>query len=133
MTGLERILVGYDGSDPARRALEVAASIARNGTDVTVTTVAEMFSFGMPDPFSAEEQKRLLAEARELLAAHGVSAGSIDPVGEPAEGVVWAAEKLGADLVIVGTHGRGAVGRLFVGSVATAVLHRAPCSVLVVP
>ncbi len=107
--------------------------LARDGTEVTVATVAEVFSFGIPDPFSAEEQKRLLAEGCDLLAAHGVRAGSMDPLGEPAEGLVWAAKNVDADLIAVGTHSRGPLGRLVIGSVATAVLHNAPCSVLVVP
>lgn len=130
---LRRILIGYDGSDCARRALELAASLARDGTEVTIATVAELFSFGVPDPFSAEEQKRLLAEGRDLLEARGVDASSLDPLGEPAEGLVSSAKKIGADLVVVGTHSRGPVGRLVIGSVATALLHHAPCSVLVVP
>lgn len=134
MTGLpKRILIGYDGSDCAKRALEVAASLAQDVTKMTVATVVEMISFGRADPFAAEEQKRLLAEGTDLLAARGVSADSIDPLDEdPADGLVWAANKIGADL-IMGTHSRGPLARLALGSVASAVAHRAPCSVLVVP
>jgi nucleotide-binding universal stress UspA family protein len=128
------ILIGYDGSDCARRALEFAASLVQDGTKVTVATVVDMISFGVADPFAAEEQKRLLAEGVELLAARGVLADSIDPLDEdPADGLVWAARKTSADLIVMGTHKRSPLARLALGSVASAVVHRAPCSVLVVP
>ncbi|MEX2103248.1 MAG: universal stress protein [Gaiellaceae bacterium] len=129
-----RILIGYDGSDCARRALELAASLAQDGTEVTLANVAEVISFGLPDPFAVEEQKRLLAEGNELLAARGIPSGSIDPLNaDAADGLVWAAKKVGADLLVVGTHSRGRLARLALDSVAGAVVHRAPCSVLVVP
>jgi nucleotide-binding universal stress UspA family protein len=129
-----RILIGYDGSDCAHRALELAASLVQDGTSVTLATVAEVMSFGIPDPFSTAEQKRLLTEGKELLAARGVASGSIEPLdADAAEGLVWAAKKVGADLLVVGTHSRGRLARLALGSVAGAVVHRAPCSVLVVP
>jgi nucleotide-binding universal stress UspA family protein len=130
----KRILIGYDGSDCARRALELAASFAQNGARVTVANVAHMISFGLPDPFAAEEQKRLLAEASELLLARGVRADTLDPLdADTADGLVRSAKKVGADLLVVGTHSRGLLARLTLGSVASAVVHHAPCSVLVVP
>ena len=131
---LKRILIGYDGSDCARRALELGASLARNGARVTVATVCELMSFGLPDPFAAEDQKRLLDEGRELLAARGIRADTIDPVDiDPADGLVWAAKKIGADLIVMGTQSRGPLARVALGSVAGAVVHHAPCNVLAVP
>jgi nucleotide-binding universal stress UspA family protein len=50
--------------------------------------------------------------------------------GEPAEEILRYAEETGADLMIVGTHGRELIGRLLLGSVAEAMLRRAPCPVL---
>ena len=129
-----RILIGYDDSDCARRALRLAASLAKDGTKVTLASVAEVISLGLPDPFAAEEQKRLLAEGSELLAARGIPSDSIRPLdADAAEGLVRAAKKVGADLLVVGTHSRGPLARLALGSVAGAVVYRAPCSVLVVP
>ena len=130
----KRILIGYDGSDCARRALELAASLARNGARGTVATVCEMMSVGVPDPFAAEEQKLLLAEGRDLLAARSIRADTIDPLDiDPADGLVGAAKKIGADLIVMGTHSRGPLARVALGSVAGTVVHHAPCSVLVVP
>ena len=51
----------------------------------------------------------------------------------PAEEILTAAKEGSADLVVVGTHGRGGLGRFFLGSVAEAVLRRADCDVLAVP
>jgi nucleotide-binding universal stress UspA family protein len=52
-------------------------------------------------------------------------------IGQPADELVQAAIDVEADLILVGTHGRGPVARLVIGSVAEAVTKRAPCSVLI--
>ena len=52
--------------------------------------------------------------------------------GSPAQAIVEEAESWGADLVIVGSHGYGFWERMFLGSVSNALVHHAPCSVLVV-
>jgi nucleotide-binding universal stress UspA family protein len=51
-------------------------------------------------------------------------------IGEPAEEILRTAEETEADLIVVGTHGREFIGRLLLGSVAEAMLRRAPCPVL---
>ncbi len=52
--------------------------------------------------------------------------------GAPTDGIIDAAREWDADLIIAGTHGRGGLQRLFVGSTAEAVLRSAPCPVLVI-
>ena len=52
--------------------------------------------------------------------------------GDPGDMIVEAAEAEHADMIVVGSHGRGAVGRLFLGSVSEHVVRNAPCPVLVV-
>jgi nucleotide-binding universal stress UspA family protein len=127
-----KILIGYDGSDCSRRALELAASVARDGNGVTLATVAPVL-FGQPDPAFADEQRRTLEEGKELLAAQGVHAETVGPLeDDAARGLVRTAEKIGADLIVVGTHGHGTLARLALGSVAGGVVERAGCSVLVV-
>lgn len=125
------VVVGYDGSDEAKRALALAAELAGNGR-VTVVNVAPVLRFGLPDPLFAEEQQALLAEARELLRGRERT-DVLGVVGDAAHELASAARDAHADLVAVGTHGRGAVGRLVLGSVSLAVAHEAPCSVLLVP
>jgi nucleotide-binding universal stress UspA family protein len=53
--------------------------------------------------------------------------------GDPAHEIVAAAREWGADLVVMGTHGRRGLGRMFLGSVAETVIRTAPCAVLVIP
>jgi nucleotide-binding universal stress UspA family protein len=52
--------------------------------------------------------------------------------GDPAEEILRAAEEEGADLIVMGTHGRGGLSRLLMGSVAEAVMRKALCPVLTV-
>ena len=132
----KRIVVGYDVSDAARRAVDRAAELAGYGTTVTVVSVApSVSSNGLPplaDPDDVERARRLVDEARTHLLARHVTVSTHDPIGDPADQIAETAEELGADLVIVGTHNGNVVGRLLLGSTSTGVLHRAPCDVLVV-
>jgi nucleotide-binding universal stress UspA family protein len=79
-------------------------------------------------------------EARERTAQHLVARGRLDGVsvdflvweGDPGESIVDAAVSEQADMIVVGSHGRGAVGRFLIGSVSDHVVRHAPCPVLVV-
>jgi nucleotide-binding universal stress UspA family protein len=135
---MSRIVVGYDGSDAARRALERAAALA-DGTEVTVVSVVHMLRpVGRgpgPEPLDPEEvarRDRALEESRELLAERGVAARTVEGVGDPAAVLVEEAREWGADLIVVGTRGLGLGERIVLGSVSTKVVHHAPCDVLVV-
>jgi nucleotide-binding universal stress UspA family protein len=132
----KRILIGYDGTEPSRRALARAAEIAGYASSVTLVNVAPPLypatRNGIPDPRGLADGKRLLEEARAELARRQVRADLVEPVGDAAEGLVEAARELHADLIIVGTHDRGLVGRLIHGSVSEAVARDAPCDVMVV-
>jgi nucleotide-binding universal stress UspA family protein len=73
--------------------------------------------------------------ARRLVArgnAIGISVTFLVWTGNPGESIVAAAEAEKVDLIIVGTHGRGAIGRLLLGSVSEYVVRKAPCPVFVV-
>ena len=132
----KRIIVGYDGSDSARRALDRAAELAGYGTTVTVVSVAPpAYSAGLPagaDAADVQRARELLAEARDALALRQVSVTTLDPIGSAAEQIVLAADELGADLVVVGSRNGHAEERAVLGSTSTKVLHHAPCDVLVV-
>lgn len=130
------ILVAYDGSEGAKRALEVAADRA-NGQPVTVVSVAELLpQFGragaMLLPEEDEERKRELADAMQILKARGVTAKAVERRGDPAEAIVDEANQEGAELIVVGTRGLNAAKRWLMGSVSTRVVQHAPCNVLVV-
>ena len=78
-----------------------------------------------------------LAQARAELASTeasltGVPVDEIVEVGDAADVICRVAERLRADVVVVGSHGRTGLGRLFLGSVSEHVVRHAPCPVLVV-
>ena len=121
----KNIVVGYDGSDGARRALDRAADLVDGyGSTLAVVTVT-----GRDED---DATTATLDDAREQLLARHVTASYVERVGEPAEKLDEAATSRGADLLVVGRRDQGALKRLVLGSVSAKVLHRAPCDVLVV-
>src|SRR5579862_3756885 len=122
MTSLSKIVVGYDGSESSRRALDRAAALTGYGSQLTVVSVARK-------PRDLEGSRRLLSDASERLLRSRAFAQLDERVGDPADEVAAATERQ-ADLLIVGT-GKNALQRLLLGSVSTELVHRSPCDVLV--
>jgi nucleotide-binding universal stress UspA family protein len=135
------IVVGYDGSEPARRALERAAELAR-GRDGSVLVVGAVGVSpaslsrvpGEPVPDAREDLavRDALEEARATLAARGVAVETVEEYGDPADAVIARAKAAGADLIVVGARGLGLAGRALLGSVSSKIVHNAGCDVLVV-
>jgi nucleotide-binding universal stress UspA family protein len=117
------ILVGYDDSDAARRALDRAADLAGYGSRLTVVSV---------ERDEGPMLGAVLDNARTRLTERHVAATYLQPGGEPADAIVEAAEEIAADLIVVGRRS-GPLRRSELGSVSAAVARRAPCEVLVVP
>jgi nucleotide-binding universal stress UspA family protein len=132
------IVVGYDGSDAATRALGRAAETAgEHGTVVIVTTEPQLFSSGpSAEPLIEPDDDpwRLLADAQVIVAERGTVANVIVAArkGDPAEELVNMARSVDADRIVVGRRGRNFVARMLMGSVATRVVEHAACDVLVV-
>lgn len=76
--------------------------------------------------------QRLAVEVSAELRVAGLNATADVRSGDPAEQLIAAAREIEADLIVLGTRGRGSVARALLGSVARAVLLSAPCAVLVV-
>jgi nucleotide-binding universal stress UspA family protein len=133
---MRKVVVGYDGSDASRRALDRVAELAGPKADVTVVSVApaRFTSLGPLTPGEQvfDEAKHHLEEAQRRLAAKGIAARGVGAPGIPADGIVEEVERVGADLVVVGTGRKNVAERLILGSVSTAVVYEAPCDVLVV-
>jgi nucleotide-binding universal stress UspA family protein len=135
---MQNVIVGYDGSEQAKRALDRAASLGRAGAKVTVVGAVSFGSHGGSRSMGAlnEDEKKeaadMLDAARAHLATQGIDAHSIEGEGDAADVIVEAAEQVGADLIVVGTRGRGTGKRALLGSVSTKVAHHAPCDVLIV-
>jgi nucleotide-binding universal stress UspA family protein len=134
---MRRILVGYDGSEGARKAAAQAARLARlYHCPLTVLTAAAdqvIHEHGVLTPAVDEQPGRQIASEGAALArehgAEGVEART--SVEAPDDALVTAAAE-GYDLIVVGHRGVGALKEFFLGSTAKSVVDRAPCSVLVV-
>jgi nucleotide-binding universal stress UspA family protein len=79
------------------------------------------------------EEHRLVQEAAATLRDGGVDAVALLVEGPPAKVVLEEASRLEVDMIIIGSHGYGAVARALLGSVSAGVVRRAQCPVLVVP
>jgi nucleotide-binding universal stress UspA family protein len=135
----QRILLGYDESDAAKRALERAARVAKAlGSELIVTSVAPIMinigrSAGPGDPTDPPEAHiEELKHARAYLEGEGIQAEYVTGMGDPAKTIAELAKERGADLLIVGTHEPSVLGRLFGQSVTEAVAHKVHCDVLIV-
>jgi nucleotide-binding universal stress UspA family protein len=131
-----RVLIAYDGSEPARRALERVARYMA-GASVAIVTVAEPIYHdprytGYADRDEEKRQRDALTEAQAVLAKSGIEAETNAPVGRAADEIIRTANEADADLVVLGARGLSALKRVVLGSVSTEVLHEAPCDVLVV-
>ena len=131
-----KILVGYDGSDGARRALELAATLARHDDQVSVVAVAEGIPLlghasTLPSPEQEDARQGQLLEAERVLGAHGVASSLVRRSGDPATAILELADEQDVDLVVLGTRGVSTVERWLIGSVSSKVLQHAACSVLV--
>lgn len=138
--GLERLLLATDLSEASSAATEEAFLLAgRLGASLLVVSVIDPGSLLMPGGrFRARVDQ--VREHREVAAQslvergreHGMLVSFLVWTGDPGDMIVSAAEAERADMIVVGSHGRGAVGRLFLGSVSEHVVRNAPCPVLVV-
>ena len=144
-----RILIGTDGSEDAVAAARRAVDLLASDATVHLVCVAEPLAIegaGMESGFAGgiatpQEVDAAWADAvGEATAAleRTASALGIETVetyverGTPGTVLCERAKALDADVVVVGSRGRGAIRRALLGSVSTYVVHNAPCPVLVV-
>jgi nucleotide-binding universal stress UspA family protein len=127
MAHIETILLATDTSTASRAAEDQAIDLAVSlGARLVVLSIVS----GAP---SARSARQLAVEALVQGArAGGATASGLTWEGDAGESIVEASEAEMADLIVVGTHGRGAVGRLFLGSVSDHVVRHARCPVMVV-
>lgn len=139
----QNILVPIDFDDTSERALDRALSLAHQlGANITVLHVYGLPFYNYPDgsyvpsPEVAESVKIGAREQLETFIAKkrsaGVALSSLLREGRTAQEICKAATDIGADLIVLGTHGRGLLGRTMLGSVAEAVLRQASIPVLTI-
>lgn len=146
-----KILIATDGSDFSRAAVAKCCQmlkLSENPQEIKIISVYEQMAPMAAEPFaiSAQYYQEMMDLARkqcETFAADSAEQiGKILPgsnfnvetevrLGAPARVIVDEAKDWNADLIVVGSHGRSFWGRLTLGSVSDAIVHHAPCSVLV--
>lgn len=145
-----KILIATDGSEFSRAAIEKCCRMLKlsDHPQIKVISVYEQMSPMATEPFaiSAQYYQEMMDLARKQCESYAADSAeqikktlnganpSVETevyLGAPARVVVDAAKEWGADLIVVGSHGRGFWGRLTLGSVSDAIIHHAPCSVLV--
>ena len=141
-----KILVGIDASEYSKAALEYVRKhpwptgtrvIIFSAVQVPVMLSAEMYvpASGAVDQILEDETRaheELVSQAEQELRDAGFKTEGRVLRGDPRDAIVRAVQEAGADLVIVGSHGRTGLTKLVMGSVAAHVVAHAPCDVLVV-
>lgn len=141
---MKKVLIATDGSKFSKNAIEMTARLARSGVMPEVVLVhvrswpvlygeASVASLEQIEQAEKTYQDHLLADAQaQALGAGLTGATKVAAQGEPAAEIVRAAQECGAEQIVMGTHGRGALGSLFIGSVAQRVVHLSKVPVLLV-
>lgn len=131
---MDRILLAYDGGEPAKRALDQTIELARrfNATVGVVSVVPARSEHAVVDPWQdRSEHAEALLEARRLLREAGIEAELLEPGGDPARTIERIADERGYDTIVVGARGLGALARLLRGSVSDHVASHASATVVV--
>ena len=142
------IVCGVDGSPDAQAALQVAVRLAGQlNLGLVVAHVAEpaFVPYAAAIPFGGVAGGEALLEEREsqrefaerlleqIVVTAGIDAERRTAVGVPAERLAEIADEVDAELIVVGSRGRGAFKAAFLGSVSNALVGVARCPVLIVP
>jgi universal stress protein A len=136
MFKLQKILVPVDFSDCSKKALQYAIPFAKQfGAELDLLHVVEPYP-AVPElgPLQTETLQDTRGELQDLCRMIGKAVRSRTSVrtGAPHLEIVQAAAELGADLIILSTHGHKGLTRMFLGSTAEKVVRHAPCPVLIV-
>jgi nucleotide-binding universal stress UspA family protein len=137
---LKNLLVCTDGSEYSEGAIREAIRLAKTtGATLTALSVIDFnpeFEALAPDLVDKLETdiRKHLKEVKEKAALESIEVQAFTLLSTaPYSGIAKEAEKVGADLIIMGRRGRTGMKRLLMGSVTKRVIGHAPCSILVVP
>lgn len=140
------IVVGTDGSDTARKAVDEAVDLAKplNAKLCVVSAYepvpqARLREDARQAPVDLqwivnprEDVDATLSDAADLIRSAGVEVETFAREGDPADAILDVAEERDADLIVVGNKGMTGARRFLLGSVPNKVSHHAPCSVLII-
>jgi|WetSurMetagenome_2_1015567.scaffolds.fasta_scaffold00094_17 nucleotide-binding universal stress UspA family protein len=135
---IEKILVPIDGSETAQKGLDYALELAKQtGSSIILLAVINqglgsqaVRAEAIPtellenlDGFLRQAVEASIVKAEELCRTKGIDSQKIIREGRPAEEILKGAEASKADLIVMGSHGRSALGAAFLGSVTIGVMH----------
>ena len=133
----KKILLAYDGSEGAKKALEAGINLAKlHQAELWALAVQEKLPpaaiEAMAEEKFYEHFEQLLEEARNRAQENGIELKTDIRIGHPAKTIVEVAQEGGFDLILVGHTGLSEVWARFLGSTTEKVSRHAPCSVLIV-
>ena len=139
-----KIIAAVDRSPYSENVIEMAARIADEGSSVLLINVAprEPDVFGQqitrkvitdPVPEELQDRKALLDQMAAVLGNHNIKCETLLIRGDPAPTIIREAKRWGAELVIMGSHGRGKLYQMVLGSVSEGVLLSRKLPVLIIP
>ena len=146
MIAIKKILVATDFSPASETALNYGRALAMQFNaslhvlhvmhSVEIAAANEYGFAGLPAEYDAEMEQAAVKRTRELLTDEDrqllSATATVVRHSTPAAAIIQSATANDIDLIVVGTHGRGALGHLFMGVVAERVVRAAPCPVLAV-
>lgn len=142
---MDKIVAAIDFSPASAAVVAQAAALARLGSATVVLVHAaapdpEFVGYDVGPQYRRDARADTLRRERQALKDHaenlreeGIDAMALLVEGLTVETILSVAEDQNADLIVVGSHGLGAVARAFLGSVSSGVVHRSKIPVLVVP
>jgi nucleotide-binding universal stress UspA family protein len=145
---MKTILVPVDFSDVTLKVIKAAVHLAKPfQSKIILMHVSEpgppLLGLGptpdavpMPqpqEPITPPDQAERFARLQEMISSIGLVSTIVELEGIPNDLILSQAESLRVDLIVLGSHSRGPISHLFLGSVADGVLQRARCPVLIVP
>ncbi len=145
MSIFKKLLVPVDGSAPSREAVKLAVRLARD-QDATiafvhvceVAKIAAMVSapaVGVDPSYALEAERECgeeaLREAEDIATRGAIKCETCLEDGSSVDSILAVGRRMGADLIVIGSHGRGGIPRALLGSVAEGVLRHTDIPVLV--
>lgn len=142
---MKKILVPIDFSPISTAVMAEAVVLARSlGAQITLIHIVEpptavldygLMNINVPEITTAVEKAtaQQLAKWRKRLQKPGISVKTVQATGFPVLEIITQSRKLGADYIVMGSHGHAAVYELLIGSTTSGVLKKAACPVLIVP
>jgi nucleotide-binding universal stress UspA family protein len=140
----KRILIATDGSEVATKAVSAGLKLAKQlvarvvvmtaSEPLPATVIAETIAANFPESFekaAKEAAEKILGKVRGEALTMRVECETLHVTNSPAEAIIETAKTNACDLIVMGSHGRGGIARLLLGSQATKVVTLSSVPVLI--